>query len=104
MDGKTKMKALEKAQAINNHIAYPDELLDNEKIEKFYEKLKISQDDYFQLASNVSLFEMNYVLSQLREPVNKSDWVTHAGSGTINAFYNPTENSMSKFFFNPRFL
>lgn len=36
MDDETRKSALEKADAMVTHIAYPDELLDNAKLEEFY--------------------------------------------------------------------
>lgn len=47
MDVKTKQSALEKADSINNNIAYPAGLLDDKKLEKFFEKLEINPDNYF---------------------------------------------------------
>lgn len=36
MDEQTKQNALDKAKSMATHIAYPDELLDNNKLEEFY--------------------------------------------------------------------
>lgn len=36
MDQETKNKAIVKAQKMESHIAYPDELLDNKNVENFY--------------------------------------------------------------------
>lgn len=36
MDDKTRQSALEKADAMATHIAYPDELLDDSKLGEFY--------------------------------------------------------------------
>lgn len=36
MDEQTKISALEKADAMITHIAYPDELLDDKKLVEFY--------------------------------------------------------------------
>jgi len=35
-----RQKGLEKAKAMAVHIAYPDELLDDKKLEDFYEKVR----------------------------------------------------------------
>lgn len=37
MDDQTKKNALDKAKSMSTHIAYPDELLDNRKLEEFYQ-------------------------------------------------------------------
>lgn len=39
MSESTKMHALQKARSIKKYVGYPDELLDDEKIEKFYSKV-----------------------------------------------------------------
>lgn len=36
MDEETKKNAIDKANSMSTHIAYPDELLDNKKLEEFY--------------------------------------------------------------------
>lgn len=50
MDPMTKSKAVEKAESIVKYIAFPDELLDKEKVEKFYANVK----------SNAIKFEFNF--------------------------------------------
>lgn len=37
MDEKTRANAIDKARSMSTHIAYPDELLDDRKLEEFYE-------------------------------------------------------------------
>lgn len=37
MDDKTRVNAIDKARSMSTHIAYPDELLDDRKLEEFYE-------------------------------------------------------------------
>ena len=96
MDEKTREKALEKAQFMVSHIGYPSELLDDKKLEEFYEKLEIREDDYFQSTLNLTFFHTDKYFQRLKEPVNKSDWVDHSLSAVVNAFYNANENSISK--------
>ena len=97
MEEKTKMNALEKAEAMRSNIAYPDELLDDNKLEELFKNLEITPDDYFQSVLNASRMEMEYSFSQLRTPVNKSDWISHSRPILVNAFYNPNENSYGRF-------
>lgn len=37
MDEKTRANAIDKAKSMSTHIAYPDELLDDKKLEEFYD-------------------------------------------------------------------
>ena len=97
MDKETRMKALDKAKSMISHVGYPDELLDNKKLDEFYGKLEIKDDDYFQSNLNINTFKLEENLNRLRKPVNKSSWVDHGYSAVVNAFYSPNENSISTF-------
>ncbi|RZF35771.1 hypothetical protein LSTR_LSTR012069 [Laodelphax striatellus] len=95
MDEQTRAAALEKAKAMTTHIAYPDELLDDKKLIEFYEKLEISStDDYIGAVLNVAKFRGDRSLGRLRDPVNKTDWISHGRPAIVNAFYNSLENSI----------
>ncbi|KAI5630566.1 VLP3p-2, transcript variant X2 [Venturia canescens] len=94
MDEKTRRSALEKAASMSSHIAYPDELLDDDKIEKFYENLELSEGNYLESILNLTLFGTEYSFSKLRKPVNKTDWLSHARPAIVNAFYSSIENSI----------
>ncbi|XP_014207874.1 neprilysin-2-like [Copidosoma floridanum] len=94
MDNKTREAALEKAQSMTTYIAYPDELLDDKKLKKFYKKLEISSGSYLESALNLSRFRKNNTFEALRKPVNKSEWISHSKSAIVNAFYSPTKNSI----------
>ncbi|XP_017759283.1 PREDICTED: membrane metallo-endopeptidase-like 1 isoform X2 [Eufriesea mexicana] len=94
MDEETRKSALNKAASMASHIAYPDELLDNNKLEEFYEKLELTTDNYLEGILNLTLFGVEYSFSKLRKPVNKSDWITHGRPAIVNAFYSSIENSI----------
>ncbi|CAG4955091.1 unnamed protein product [Colias eurytheme] len=94
MDTMTRQAALDKAQAMAAHIAYPNELLDNDKLTEFYSGLEMSTDKLMESVLNLTLFGTEYLFSKLREPVNKTDWVTHGRPAIVNAFYSSIENSI----------
>ncbi|XP_047105420.1 neprilysin-2-like [Schistocerca piceifrons] len=93
MDEGTRKKALEKAKSMVAHIAYPDELLDDRKLDHFYEKLEINPTLYLESMLNVTKFLTNYTFSQLRQPINKTEWIIHKTTD-VNAAYDPAENSI----------
>lgn len=97
MDEKTRANALEKAADMISHIAYPNELLDDRKLEKFYEGLELSANDYIGSIFNLSLFGTNYSFGRLRQPVNKTEWISHGRPAIVNAFYSAIENSIRKY-------
>ncbi|XP_065215808.1 neprilysin-2 isoform X2 [Planococcus citri] len=94
MDESTRKNALDKARSMVNHIAYPDELLEEKKLIEFYEKLEIDPNEYYMSLLNLTKFGTDYSFSKLREPVNKTDWITHSRPAVVNAFYNSLENSI----------
>lgn len=98
MDEKTRNAAIEKAKSMTAHIAYPDELMDDNKLIEYYEHLTIDQNRFFESVLNLSLFDSGKVLMTYRKPINRSDWETHASVAVINAFYNANENSIREFF------
>ncbi|XP_026318121.1 neprilysin-2 [Hyposmocoma kahamanoa] len=94
MDDKTRREALEKADAMASHIAYPSEMLDNDKLTEFYSALEMSSDKLMESVLNLTLFGTEFLFSKLREPVNKTDWITHGRPAIVNAFYSSIENSI----------
>nr|CAD7452416.1 unnamed protein product [Timema tahoe] len=94
MDDETRMKGIDKAKSMSVHIAYPDELLDNSKLEKFYQNLEINPDLYLESILNLTKFGTSYSFGRLRQPVNKSEWITHGRPAVVNAYYSSIENSI----------
>ncbi|VVD05133.1 neprilysin-2 [Leptidea sinapis] len=94
MDSMTRQAALDKAQAMASHIAYPNEMMDNNKLTEFYSGLEMSSDKLMESVLNLTLFGTEYLFSKLREPVNKTDWLGHGRPAVVNAFYSSIENSI----------
>lgn len=94
MDEETRKSALDKAASMSSHIAYPDELLDDKKLEDFYQKLELTTENYLEGILNLTLFGVEYSFGKLRKPVNKTDWITHGRPAIVNAFYSSIENSI----------
>lgn len=95
MDAETKRHALDKAEAIDEFVAYPRELLDATKVDEYYANLRLDETgDYFGSVLRLAKFGCDKNFEKLRVPVNKSDWVTHGRAAVVNAFYNLVENSI----------
>ncbi|KAK7071727.1 NEDD8 protease nep2 [Halocaridina rubra] len=94
MDAKTRERALEKAKAITPHIAYPPELLMDQKLTELYEGLHISSGDLLDNMRNMTVFGTDYSFKRLRTIVDKKDWKNHGAAAVVNAFYSPIENSI----------
>ena len=86
MSDETKVKALEKLNAITIKIGYPDEGRD-------YSKLDINPEDtYYANLERAAKFEQEYSLSYLGKPVDKKKW--YMTPQTVNAYYNPSSNEI----------
>lgn len=96
MDDETKLYALKKAKAITNHIGYPDELIDNSIIDKYYDDLELDSDNYLLNTLKANKFDVDNYYSKLYESVNKTDWREHSNVADVNAFYGFLENSIGK--------
>lgn len=98
MDEVTRKAALEKVATMDTHIGYPVELTQNEKLIEYYEKLEIDDTKYLESVLNLNIFGTNKAFTKLRQPVNKTDWISHARPAIVNAFYSSIENSIRKYF------
>ena len=76
MDGETRKRAHKKLNAIKDYIAYPKEILDNNKLEEEYQGLEISGEEYFQNSINMSIWSTNKHWRKLREVVSLPWWET----------------------------
>ncbi|KAG0730217.1 Neprilysin-2 [Chionoecetes opilio] len=94
MDPLTRERALEKARAITPHIAYPPELLMNDKLIELYDGLIITKGNLLENMRNLTIFGTDYSFKRLREKVNKKDWRNHGAAAVVNAYYSPLENSI----------
>jgi membrane metallo-endopeptidase-like protein 1 len=95
MDDTSKRKAIEKAQAIDQQIGYPDYLAgdNNTKLEEDYEQY-IFVSTYIE-----NIFKMLQVKSAenfqfLRKPVDRKAWGSLPPT-VVNAFYDPSQNQIT---------
>ena len=59
-----------------------------------YTQCTFDNHEFLRNALSLTLFDTNYSFKKLREPVNKTDWVSHGSPAVVNAYYASTENSM----------
>lgn len=76
MDEETRQSALNKLHGMSTHIGYPDEIMNDTKIEEYYSNLEIDENNYLSSVLNMNVFGTDYAFNKLRKPVNKTDWVT----------------------------
>jgi putative endopeptidase len=85
MSDETKNKALEKLGKFTSKIGYPDKWRD-------YSKLEIKRDDLVGNERRVAEFAVNYEISKLGKPIDRSEW--GMTPQTVNAYYNPLMNEI----------
>lgn len=99
MDDKTRAAALCKVKTMVTHIGYPDELTENSKLLDFYKDVKVDENKYLESILGINIFGTDRAFKKLREPVNKTDWITHSKPAVVNAFYSSIENSIRELTF-----
>lgn len=85
MSDSTKIKAIEKLEAITVKIGYPDKWRD-------YSNLEIKNDSYFQNVQNARKFEFEFMKNKINKPVDKSEW--YMPPQMVNAYYDPSNNEI----------
>ncbi|CAD5115683.1 DgyrCDS4635 [Dimorphilus gyrociliatus] len=92
MDEETKKVAEEKANAMKERIGYPDFILNSTKLDEFYSRIVVSENDYFQNVLNVEEFNSYETYRKLRKPVDSDFWAHIPAQ--VNAYYNPNTNDI----------
>jgi putative endopeptidase len=85
MSNETKAKALEKLDAINVKIGYPDKWRD-------YSALEVSTDSYLANVLRARQFDYNFMIGKVNKPVDRTEW--QMPPQMVNAYYNPSMNEI----------
>jgi len=85
MGDSTKVKAIEKLNAINVKIGYPDKWRD-------YSSLEVSTDSYVANVLRTGNFDFNFMVNKINKPVDRGEW--GMSPQTVNAYYNPSMNEI----------
>ena len=85
MSEETKLKALEKLDAFNMKIGYPDKWTD-------YSSLEITADNQVQNIMNTREFNFKEMMAKLGQPVDKDEWFM--SPQTVNAYYSSSQNEI----------
>lgn len=97
MDEATRASAIHKVEKMENHIAYPNELMDDAKLNKFHETMEVPEGDYLRSVLNLNYFRLKTESKKLRKPINKTDWEAKSDVAIANAYYGWFDNSICKF-------
>lgn len=97
MDEKTRELAIEKAHGMHFHIAYPNELLDDNKLNEYYDGLAMQPDSLLHNVMRVRQFIRNRKISQFCKTINRTDWQMHSAATAVNAYNSLMGNSVRMF-------
>ncbi|XP_029343547.1 neprilysin-2 [Acyrthosiphon pisum] len=93
MDDRTREKAMDKAKAMTHDIAYPDELLDDSKLNAYYENLDVNDQYFYTSILNFTKFKTDNYFSMLMK--TKPDWVFDTTFvANVNAQYGLRSNNI----------
>jgi len=85
MSDETRKKALEKLDAVQLKIGYPDKWRD-------YSAFKVDRGVFLENARRGSEFDRQFRLAKIDKPVDRKEW--GMTPPTVNAYYNPTVNEI----------
>ncbi|GMR38022.1 hypothetical protein PMAYCL1PPCAC_08217, partial [Pristionchus mayeri] len=93
MDEQTKKEALEKATNMIRLIGFADWVLDEDKLDEWYEKLDISATDTLEaMVEKSHRWSNDFSYRRLLEKVDRHEFTTN--SATVNAFYSSIKNGI----------
>ncbi|KAF5270897.1 hypothetical protein FQR65_LT17764 [Abscondita terminalis] len=78
LDDNTRKNAIEKLVSMKTCIGYPDELLDNEVLQRYYQSLNVNYSTYLNAIMSINVFEKNNHFKRLREPVKNCYWIANS--------------------------
>lgn len=93
MDEEVQQYLLNKLEPLNLDIGYPDELLDDSKIEEYYEQLEVDENNYLRSVMSVFKWENDNDFIKLRDPIT-IDWRLNLLPTIMQGAYNGDENRL----------
>ena len=98
MDSETKKEAVKKLANMKQFMAYPNELLEKDKVDGFYKELKIDDGKYFENAHKIARHLRKHLDLKLRKVVVAEEMLHGEWGGwsvaLVNAYYDPFSNSI----------
>ncbi|KAF7995392.1 hypothetical protein HCN44_006499 [Aphidius gifuensis] len=98
MDKETKLNAINKAEKMKRLVGYPDELLNNSKLDEYYkvyEDFEMTDDSFIGGLISLSFLNNEVIWSELRQEHNPNKWNFFAQKlSSVNAYYGSSANSI----------
>ncbi|KAF5270898.1 hypothetical protein FQR65_LT17765 [Abscondita terminalis] len=95
LDNSTKKNAIDKLVAMKTCIGYPEELLQDKVLERYYQSLNVDYNSYLNAILSINAFEKSNHFKGLREPAKNCYWIDNSKDVTmVNAAYHIPGNTI----------
>lgn len=100
LDKKTKMVATKKLEDVVFHIASPEELLNDDKLDQLYQSLEIYPDNFLSSVLSLNKFNIKYDIQQLKNPINVTNRLNlRVSPFVVGARNNQNRNSIGTYLY-----
>lgn len=97
LDDQVKAAAMSKAIAMNFDIGFPDELIDDNKLNEYYDGLELHPNSVLENIMRVNQFLGKRKKRRLHKPIDRREWSERASRlTTVDAFYGVSQNTICK--------
>lgn len=97
MDEVTKKAAQNKLEFMGAEVAYPDEILDDKKLEEHYRTLALSPESYSQNMIDFFRFNTENSIKELIKSTENNDWKNRVpATKDFTSYYSNSKNAISK--------
>lgn len=93
LDSETKQYALLKVKKMKKTIAYQEEIMDDELLDSYYNKINIT-NNHFRNVKEVGKFKLRNIMEGLHDVRKRLRWTDVRNLLTANAYYYPGQNSI----------
>lgn len=96
LDETARRKNINKLESTQVYIGYPEQLMDDELLIKYYEKLEIHPQRFFESYRNLRNFKRNKLLEKYFLPSKTANWKIFSQTFATNAYYYHNKNAICK--------
>lgn len=97
MNENAKETAVRKSNLMKKVIAFPNQLLSDETIDRYTQNLQFDEFHFFKNVLNLNRFHYDDALMGLLEKTDQRLWITLSDSTLPNAYYYKFQNVFGKF-------
>lgn len=96
LDSTTKQRAIQKLKAMHQVVGYPEQLLDNSKLEQEFHGVDLANGSFFTNSIKLINWQRTQQFAKLKSLVEiPHDWADLSKSSTVGAFYATWKNTIS---------